>query len=256
MAEALESPLLAAAGFRHAFFTRRGGVSDGPYATLSFSESVGDRRENVAENLARAAARLGVEPRHVHFLSQVHGREVWQLDGSEPREATLQREGDALVCAVAGIACGVRVADCVPVLIGDRSSGAVAAAHAGWRGVVRGVTSAAVERLRALGSRPADLVAAIGPHLSLEAFEVSDDVAAELLRASPDPQVVDRTLGPKPHVDLARILRAQLAALGLAPAQIDEVPGCTLREPERFFSFRRDGARSGRHLAAIVARER
>lgn len=96
-------------------------------------------------------------------------------------------------------------------------------------------------------------VAAIGPHISLAAFEVSEDVALELAGASRDERaVVSRSFGRKPHVDLRRLVRQKLVALGLDEAEVDDVGGCTLGEPERFFSFRRDGARSGRHLSAIV----
>jgi hypothetical protein len=136
--------------------------------------------------------------------------------------------------------------------LADRRSGAVAAAHAGWRGAVNGVVSSAVEALRAIAPDP-DLIAAIGPHISLAAFEVSDDVAETLLNASRDPEIVDRTRS-KPHVDLRRMLRAELHALGLSHANIDDVLGCTVLQPERFFSFRRDGQASGRHLSAIVPR--
>ncbi len=253
-AHALESPLLRGAGFAHAFFTKKGGVSEGPYASLSFSESVGDRHEAVRENLSLAAARLGVAAAAVHFLSQVHGRRVHELSGNESREATLSLEGDALVSRAAGVACGVRVADCAPVLIADRGSGAVAAVHAGWRGVAGGVVAAAVERLREVVGANGDLIGAIGPHISVHAFEVSNDVAETLVKSSPDPDVVDRSFGAKPHVDLRKILHAQLRSLGLPEACIDDVPGCTVADEELFFSFRRDGPRSGRHLAAIVAR--
>jgi YfiH family protein len=231
------SPLLQAAGFRHAFFTRRGGVSTGPYASLSFSTAVGDSHEHVRENLARAAAALGVEPGRLYFLSQVHGRDVVVLGGGETP-----------------VACGVRIADCVPVLIADRKSGAVAAAHAGWRGVAAGVAAEAARRVRDLAGSDGELVAAIGPHISVSAFEVSEEVAEQLRAASPDPDVIDRGYGERPHVDLRRILHAQLRELGLREPDIDDVYGCTVGDPERYFSFRRDGKTSGRHLAAIVAR--
>lgn len=253
-AEFLDSALLRQAGFRHAFFTRNGGVSAGPYESLSFSESVGDLPENVRENLARAAVVLGVEPARLFFLSQVHGRTAHVVDGGSRRDDVVRTEGDVLLSADPGVACGVRSADCVPVLVADRRSGAVAAVHAGWRGVVAGAVESAVERLRALVGGELDLIAAIGPHISLQAFEVSEDVAAELLRSSPDPGVVERPPGARPHVDLRRIARAKLTALGLAPHAIDDVPGCTVLDRARFFSYRRDGARSGRHLSAIVPR--
>lgn len=250
-----QSPLLQAAGFRHAFFTRSGGVSSGPYESLNFSVAVGDLANNVQENLARAARALGVTPERVYFLSQVHGAEVKLLEGGEDRHEVLHERGDAVAALCGDLACAVRVADCAPVLIGDKTSGAVAAIHAGWRGVVAGVVAAAVRRLRAEVGE-GELVAAIGPHISVANFEVSEDVAEKLAGASPDPDVVDRTRGPRPHVDLRRILRAQLRQLGLADTAIDDVGGCTVGDPRLYFSFRRDGRQSGRHLAAIVPRAR
>ncbi|HET7543880.1 MAG TPA: peptidoglycan editing factor PgeF [Polyangiaceae bacterium] len=251
-AEFLESALLRDAGFRHAFFTRNGGVSAGAYSSLSFSVAAGDSNENVTQNLERAAAALGIASSRIHFLSQVHGRVALILGGTELQSELIQREGDALVSRAPGLACGVRSADCVPVLLADRRSGAVAAAHAGWRGAVSGIVSSAVDALRSIAPNP-DLLAAIGPHISLDAFEVSEDVAEKLLNASRDPHIVDRSRR-KPHVDLRRMLRAELHALGLAQSAIDDVWGCTVLQPERFFSFRRDGKASGRHLSAIVPR--
>ncbi|HYP98393.1 MAG TPA: peptidoglycan editing factor PgeF [Polyangiaceae bacterium] len=251
-AEFLESALLRGAGFRHAFFTRKGGVSQGAYSSLSFSVAAGDSERNVAQNVERAATVLDVASSRIHFLSQVHGRVTINLTGNETQSELIQREGDALVSRTPGLACGVRSADCVPVLLADRRSGAVAAAHAGWRGAVNGIVSSAVEALRALAPNP-DLIAAIGPHISLAAFEVSEDVAQTLLDASRDPLIVDRSQA-KPHVDLRRMLRAELQALGLSHTDIDDVWGCTVLQPEHFFSFRRDGKASGRHLSAIVPR--
>jgi len=174
------------------------------------------------------------------------------LSGTEVQSMLVMREGDALVSRAPGLACAVRSADCVPILLGDRRSGVVAAVHAGWRGAVNGIVSSAVDALRAIAPEPV-LIAAIGPHISPAAFEVSEDVAETLLKASHDPYIVDRS-GPKPHVDLRRMLRAELHANGLAHAAIDDVWGCTFLEPEHFFSFRRDGKASGRHLSAIVPR--
>jgi len=251
-ADFLESALLRGAGFRHAFFTRNGGVSSGPYASLSFSVAAGDSEANVRENLQRAAVELGVPSTRIHFLSQVHGRVAHTLSGNEAQSMLILREGDALVSRAPGLACAVRSADCVPVLLADRRTGAVAAAHAGWRGAVNGIVSSAIEALRAIAPNPS-LIAAIGPHISLAAFEVSEDVAETLRQASRDPQVVDRSHA-KPHVDLRRMLRAELHAQGLAHSAIDDVWGCTVLEPARFFSFRRDGKASGRHLSAIVPR--
>jgi YfiH family protein len=251
-AEFLESALLRDAGFRHAFFTRNGGVSTGAYASLSFSVAAGDSSMNVLANLQRAGATLGVDAARVHFLSQVHGSTTHVLRGGEEQSQVIELEGDALVSSAPGLACGVRSADCVPVLLADRRSGAVAAVHAGWRGAVQGIVSSALCALRELAS-DADVIAAIGPHISQIAFEVSTDVAEAILSASRDPAIVDHS-GAKPHVDLRRMLRAELRSQGVADAAIDDVWGCTVSEPARFFSFRRDGKRSGRHLSAIVPR--
>ncbi|MDQ2643753.1 MAG: peptidoglycan editing factor PgeF [Myxococcota bacterium] len=254
-ASLLESPLLGRAGFRHGFFTRNGGVSTGPYRSLSFSLAVGDEPGNVAENLRRAAGALGVPSERIYYLSQVHGRQTQLADGRETPARFLEREGDAVLAVPGtdGLACAVRSADCVPILVADRATGAVAAIHAGWRGVVAGAVGAAVSALREQTGQRGDLIAAIGPHISLRAFEVSDEVAAELARASDATDVVHHG-ATRPHVDLRRIVRAQLAAAGLESSAIDDVQGCTVSEPERFFSFRRDGAKSGRHLSAIVPR--
>jgi YfiH family protein len=217
---------------------------------------VGDSEANVAENLARAATALGVSTERLYYLSQVHGKVAVSLQGDERRTEVVERQGDALTSLNPDCAIGVRVADCVPILLADSHSGAVAAVHAGWRGLVAGVVEAGVEAVRGAAGSGKELVAAIGPHISVGAFEVSEEVATTLAGCSPDPNVIDRRYGAKPHVDLAKIATAKLEALGVPRANIDRVGGCTFLEPERYFSFRRDGPRSGRHLAAIVPIER
>jgi len=252
--DCLQSARLHAAGFRHAFFTRHGGVSAGPYATLNFSRSVGDRAAHVERNLCRAAATLRVPPARLYVVAQVHGADVVEITAADTPEAVARRPGDALIARADGLACGVRVADCVPVLLADRASGAVAAVHAGWRGVVADVVGAAVAALRAGAPGEPDLVAAIGPHISAAAFEVGEDVATALGAVAPGVPAVRQSPGGRPCVDLRALVRAELVRAGVPMAAIDDVAGCTFSEPDRFFSFRRDGAHSGRHLAAIVAR--
>ena len=254
MPEYLVSPLLDEAGFRHAFFTRRGGVSAGAYASLNFSVAVGDVDENVRRNLGLAARALAVDPDRLCFASQVHGREAVVLRGDATRERVLEEHADAVLSRAPEIACAVRTADCVPVLIGDTRSGAAAAIHAGWRGAVAGVVEAGVSELRKLIGGEGELVAAIGPHISREAFEVAEDVARDIARAAGDPAVVERRPGARPRADLRRTIRLQMNRLGLGDASIEDVGGCTVGEPELYFSYRRDGKRSGRHLAAIVPR--
>jgi hypothetical protein len=245
----LHSRLLREAGFRHAFFMRAGGVSPSPWASLNFSTASGDRAEAVAENLSRAAAELGVEPERVYFLSQVHGRDHRWLDGSESRDAVLREQGDITASRAPQIACAVRMADCAAVLLADRKSGAVAAVHSGWRGTVLGVAGAGLDVLR-MPFPDAEVLAAIGPHIEACCFEVGSDVAEEIAASSSlGDAVVDRGR-TKPHVDLRAVIEAQLRAAGVA--HVDHVRGCTMCDSERFHSYRRDGAVSGRMLAAIV----
>lgn len=256
-AHALESPLLSREGFRHGFFTRRGGVSGAPFESLSFVLGTGDRPEAVAENRRRAAEVLGVDPTALYYLSQVHGTNIVELGGDEPPEEIVRLQGDVTLSLSPGVACGVRGADCAPVLIGDRRSGAVAAVHSGWRGTVQRVVVVAVEALVARAkTTPGSLVAAIGPHIERERFEVGKDVAAELAQASSRGvrAVLPGRDAEHPLVDLRAILRAQLREAGLADDAIDDVAGCTVTDAELFFSYRRDGKVSGRLLSAIAVR--
>jgi YfiH family protein len=217
----LRSSRLSEAGFAHAF----------------------PQRGTVDVDLLRV---LGVDV--VAQAKQVHGAyaiEAFDVGATEADAIIGRSAGRA---ARAAIAVGVRVADCVPVLVGDRASGDVAAIHAGWRGIVAGVLRSGIERLS--GSAP---VVAIGPCIGPCCFEVGRDVASEIARACPGMDAVVRVAGDKAFVDLRVAVRAQLRALGVDDASIDDVPGCTRHEVARFHSFRRDGSTSGRMLAAITA---
>ena len=248
----LRSELLGANGFAHAFFTRRGGVSSGPFSSLNQSLVVGDRAEDVAENRRRAAAALGIEAEAILVPHQVHGRGVIVAPARARASEVETLAADAIVSDGPGMACAVRTADCVPLLFADRETRRVAAVHAGWRGVVQGVARAALESMLERGSRPEHVLVAIGPHISLHAFEVGAEVAAELERASTARTVIARSDG-KPHADLRAILAAQLEARGVPARNIEALPGCTFSDAVSFFSYRRDGRHSGRQLSAIVA---
>jgi YfiH family protein len=241
----LKSPLLAELGFRNGFSLRAGGASEGPFASLNLGRNVGDDPAAVEENLRRLAVEIGYAAPELCELNQVHGGVVRTM----PHERGL--DGDAMVSTREPL--GIRVADCAAVLLADPASGAVAAAHAGWRGVVARVVPNVVRALAALhGSEPAQLVAAVFPCIGLDAFEVGEDVAQQLA-AEAGEQVVRRGTG-KPHVDLQGAVYSQLIASGLEAARIDLVIGCTFSEPTAFFSYRRDGGATGRHLAVILPR--
>lgn len=243
----LRAPSLTARGFAHGFTTRVGGVSDGPFASLNLGGAVGDDPARVRENHRRLARSVGYE--RLHQTHQVHGGAVHVPAPDVAPADTFRVEADALVATAPGMAVAIRVADCVPVLLADPATGRVAAAHAGWRGVVKGVVGAALDALET--PHPGAVIAAIGPSIGPCCFEVGDEVAAEIA-ASTAPDVVLPRAGEKPRVDLWRAVERQLRARGVG--DVTTLGRCTVCEPGAFFSFRRDGARSGRMVGVIVAR--
>ena len=253
----LTSAKLAQAGFSHGFTTRLGGVSPPPFDTLDFAVLRDPAR--LQENQARLAAAVGVDAGRLHQAMQVHGTNLL-VAGGDPA-ATLALEADALAAEPGtGHAVAVRVADCVPVLLADPATGRVVAAHAGWRGVEAGVVARSVEHLASGASAgpPSGFIAAIGPCIGPCCFEVGTDVGERIARATV-PDVIVRREGEKAFVDLRRAVRAQLRASALTQDLIEDVPGrgpegCTRCNPDRFYSYRRDGDASGRLVGVIVAR--
>jgi YfiH family protein len=245
-------------GFRHGFTLRAGGVSAAPYDSFNLGLAWGDRREDVLENRRRLRARLGAD--RLYLVTQVHGSTVARVATAEERPEDLAgQQADALCSAVPGVGLGVFTADCVPLLMADPRTGACAAVHAGWRGVVAGVAGAAVRALgESYGARAADLRVAMGPSIGPCCFEVGPEVAEAFARWRPPDGgagVVLPRPGARPHVDLRRALALELAALGLPKAQVDPGGECTRCDPEgRFYSYRRDNTRTGQHLAVIVRR--
>jgi len=211
---------------------RAGGVSEGSFASLNLAAHVGDRPEAVAANrlLLREAAHLPDEPL---WLEQVHGTRVVRCEGA----AAVPPQADAAVAFEPGRVCAVMTADCLPVVLADRAGTRVGVAHAGWRGLVGGVLKATIA---ALEVPAADLHAWLGPAIGPTAFEVGPEVRAAYLAdlAVPGTFFVPNARG-RYLADLYGIARWVLEQAG-----IDSVHGggwCTHDDPERFFSFRRDG---------------
>lgn len=231
---------LLPASLVHGFTDRAGGVSVGRHASLNLGSRWGDEPAAVAENLRRVAAAAGFEPSDLRTIRQVHGRDVRRVSEAGDGDALWARASDGPVVV------GVLTADCVPVLLADRAGTAVAAVHSGWRGTALDVVGATVAALVADGVEPAELVAAIGPCIEAGAFEVGEEVAGQFAA-----EFVRRDLGPKPHVDLVAAVRAQLARAGVPKDSIERVGGCTVTDPGRYFSYRRDGAGIGQMLAFV-----
>jgi YfiH family protein len=197
----------------------------------------------VAENWRRLEAFTGLGFGRV---KQVHGVRVVHLHAqSDPVE-----EADGVVSASEGLAACVSVADCVPVLLAEPISGAVAAVHAGWRGTLAWAVRAGVQALTTLsGAHPSGLLAVIGPSIGPCCYEVSQELADRFSeRLGP----VVRPGKPGPHLDLWQANRRLLVEAGLEEARVEVMGRCTACEPELFFSHRRDRGRTGRQLAFIA----
>lgn len=253
---------------RWLFTDRRGGVSEGPFRWLNLSAAVGDDPERVAANRRLAVARMAAdgEVASVFVARQVHGRDVVVVDGAGPEGQPgpggwrLAGTGDALVATGPGQAVAVLVADCAPILLAHREGRAVAAVHAGWRGLAGGVVEAAVEALcRAAGSGPADLEAWVGPCIRGCCYEVGPEVAAAVSRAVGPvgmeeglPRYLRAGEGHRFWLDVAEAAREALARCGVSAGACRVDGRCTACHPDAFFSYRRDGPRSGR-MAGIIA---
>jgi hypothetical protein len=236
--------------FLHGFPERAGGVSEGLRASLNLGGRWGDAPERVAENRRRLAGRGGFDPGQLVATRHVHGTDVWRVGEQLPDAA----EFDGLVSDRPGAVLGAFAADCVPILFADPVAGVCGAAHSGWRGTVGGVARRVVERMAEVGSQAAQVRVALGPSIGPCCFEVGPEVVQVFQDAFPGLPglVVD---GPrKPHIDLRRATRAVLEAAGVQPAHIDDRPPCTMCNPERFFSYRRDGFDGGVHMGFIGLR--
>jgi YfiH family protein len=236
----------APAGVRAFCSERDGGVSPPPYDTLNLGDHVGDDEDSVAENRRRYAGELQARP---VFLQQVHGTGVVRLDTATPN----MTEADAAWTTERGVACTMMVADCLPVLLADRAGNVVGAAHCGWRGLAAGVLEALWARMAPAAGTPGDALAWLGPCIGPDAFEVGPEVRAAFL--AQDAASAD-LFRPHAHgkflADLPALARRRLAAMGITAIHgNDGSPAwCTVSNPSRFFSHRRDRV-SGRFAASI-----
>jgi len=256
-AERLTAPgLLALPGLRHGFFTRRGGVSEGPYASLNCSLSGGDDRGRVRENRRRAMDALGLPAAALHGLTQVHGTAVAEVDADGWEEGA-GPAADAAVTRRRGVALGVITGDCAPVLFADAEAGVLGAAHAGWRGAAAGVLEETVAAMERLGASRARVVAAVGPCIAQRSYEVGPDLRNAVLAANAvdgAPFFMPGEGEDRWRFDLAGYCAARLRALGLAA--VEGAAADTLGDEARFFSHRRrtlaGGGPIGHQLSAIA----
>ncbi|HSV51988.1 MAG TPA: peptidoglycan editing factor PgeF [Burkholderiaceae bacterium] len=249
----------APANVRAVCTTRSGGQSLAPYDGLNLGDHVGDAPAAVAANRQQLQEAIGTRP---VFLRQVHGRAVAGLGPSSGDGI----EADACMTAAPGVACTIMVADCLPVLLTDLGGTAVAAAHAGWRGLAGGREGGVLEAvhqqlcdsMRADRTQStAELIAWLGPCIGPQAFEVGPEVRAEFLAHDPAAAAMFREHGNgKWLADLQGLARQRLQALGVTRIHGNDGgrDWCTVANPSRFFSHRRDSGvlgGSGRFAACV-----
>lgn len=228
--------------------TRHGGVSPAPYASLNLGLNTDDDLSNVEENRRRFLAELDLSANALASAHQVHGRAV--LLATEP---VYEHGYDALITQLPGLAVGVTVADCCPILIYDAKNKAVAAIHAGWRGTAARVVLAALQRMQLeFRTYPGDCFAYVGTCISQQYYEVDEQVA---IRFSEVHKVPGAAPG-KWMVDLRAANKHQLLSFGIPESNIEVSPYCTWQHNEDFYSHRKEQGRTGRMMAVISLPER
>ena len=229
--------------------TRQGGCSTGNYAAFNINGYCGDDEVHIAANKVALCSLLGIDSNRLVMPHQVHDCVVRRIDG--PQQGVIEGV-DAVMTDVPQLCIGVSTADCIPVLLYDSTHRAVSAVHAGWRGTVLRIVQKAVETMRdTYGTAPADLQAVIGPGISLDSFEVGDEVYNQFLSAGFDMQPISRR-DAKWHIDLPMCNRLQLMEAGIPADHIQMTNICTYQQYDRYFSARRLGVQSGRIYTGIL----
>jgi len=250
----IEANTLALPGIRHAFFTRRGGVSGGVYASLNGGIGSRDRADLVADNRSRMAAALGVAPDRLLTAYQIHSPHVVTVEA--PWAAEARPRADAVVTRTRGLAVGVTTADCGPILFADPQAGVVGAAHAGWRGALAGIVEATIDTMERLGARRGQICAVLGPMIRQDNYEVGPDLIARFRAEDSASEAFFRPAARQDHAlfDLPGYIAARLERADIR--EVEDLRLCTYADPDRFFSFRRSTHRAeadyGRHVNAIA----
>lgn len=254
--------------------TRHGGVSEGNYASLNINEYCGDSKANTDANRLLLANELGIDTNHIIMPHQTHGVES-RIIGEEfatlPDDVKkMLLEGvDAVMTNIPGMCIGVSTADCIPVLLYDEEHHAAAAIHAGWRGTQARIVHKAVQEMRmAYQTDPTKLKAVIGPGISLDNFEVGDEVyadfeqaafdmstiAEERIKRNPNADDPAKAFERKWHINLPLANIQMLTHNGVDEANIINTGICTFDNADNYFSARRLGIESGRIYTGIIIR--
>lgn len=238
--------------------TRHGGVGKGRYASFNINYYCGDNDADVDANRASLCQMLGIDVWHLVYPHQVHGDVVAVIDSQwmeslSPAEKRFNLDGaDAVMTNLGGVCIGVSTADCIPILFYDAARHASCAVHAGWRGTVKRIAQKAVRAMASrYGTDARELRAVIGPGISVQAFEVGDEVYHEFEEAHFDMTRIARRYR-KWHIDLWECNRLQLVDAGIPQTGIQMAGICTYTQHHDFFSARRLGIHSGRIFTGIM----
>lgn len=243
----------------HGMSTRIGGVSTGIYASMNFKADGEDTEENIRENYRRIAGYLGCDVTHIVRPHLVHGNRVHLVSekdyGSGAVRAVTLEDTDALITDAPGVTLCATFADCVPLFFADIEKKAVGLAHSGWRGTVRKIGRETVREMeKCFGSKPEDIVAAIGPCICGECYEIGTEVAEEFLEAFMDAEgkgILKKKFSEKYLLDLRKANEQIFLEAGILPENIIVSDICTCCNPELLFSHRATKGKRGA-LAAFL----
>jgi hypothetical protein len=251
----LEPRIFAATGAAfQGFTTRHEGVSRQPCNSLNLGTATLDSPHSVQGNRSILARAFGARAERLVTVTQVHGTDLLVIDTPNPDYAHfLKLECDGLITNQPGIMIGVCVADCVPILLLDPKKKVVAALHAGWKGTAGEIAWKGVEALVGMfGSKPGDILAAVGPAIGRCCYEVDTQVMETFRNSGAELECFEKKTAPgKWRLDLAAANYRQLLAAGLSETNIETTPLCVSCEHDLFFSFRRDGEETGRQMGFI-----
>lgn len=251
----LSYPILENTGIvSHGFSTRLGGVSEGGYSSMNLSLSRGDSPEAVEENTKRIARAIGVEKEKMVYTQQTHTTNVAVVSGKDA--GSTLKETDGLVTNSPGICLVTFYADCVPLYFVDPVRRAIGLSHSGWRGTVGKMAAATVEKMKeCFGTRPEDIIAAVGPSICQDCYEVSEDVTSrfkETFREEDWKDLFYKKENGKFQLDLWKANEINLRETGVLPEHIAVTNVCTCCNPKILFSHRVQGWNRG-NLCAFLA---
>ncbi|MYH56726.1 MAG: peptidoglycan editing factor PgeF [Boseongicola sp. SB0675_bin_26] len=238
----------ALARWRHGFFTRKGGVSTGLFASLNCGHGSTDRKETVSINRQRAADVLGISPKRLATVHQVHSATALAADAP----FDVQPRADGMASATPGLGLAILTADCQPVLLADNAAQVIGAAHAGWRGALDGILEATVDAMEGLGARAAGITAVIGPSISQRAYEVGPEFLERFVDDDPgNTRFFANGRDDRLQFDLVGYSLQRLRNAGIGNAQW--TGHCTYSDPDRFFSYRRSRHRKEPDYGRLIS---